>query len=184
MGCDIHMYVEYSPKKENVKVKDRHWYPFGGRINPGRNYWLFGYLSGVRSDSEGVFPLKGLPNDMSYYAKNDAFLYIDEEIDKTNWSDGMVSLEDARRWEKSGSKIQYRENGKPWYVSHPDWHSHSWLTFHEFRFVINKMKIEKGHDTIDIEYLALLGAMQTLANGLQGAGSAENDVRVIFWFDS
>jgi hypothetical protein len=44
MGCDIHAYVE--SKKPDSKT----WWGFGGRINPGRNYRMFGKLAGVRCD--------------------------------------------------------------------------------------------------------------------------------------
>lgn len=46
MGCDIHAYVEYKKADNNGD-----WISFGGRINPGRNYSLFGRMAeGVRTD--------------------------------------------------------------------------------------------------------------------------------------
>ena len=33
MGCDTHMYIEYAKKG------DDHWKSYGGRLNPGRNYF-------------------------------------------------------------------------------------------------------------------------------------------------
>lgn len=68
MGCDIHVYVESRPDPATA------WTPFGGRINPGRDYRLFNLIAGVRADEDSpapLFTLRGLPEGLSYYAQED-----------------------------------------------------------------------------------------------------------------
>lgn len=172
MGCDIHMYVQY--RKKNFDPKWDHWSEFGGRINPGRDYSLFGILSdGVRSSWEKCHEPKGLPEgDLGWDAERDANLYIRENPQP--YEEGTCTLEDAQRW---GHKIELDKDGKPWRTRHPDWHSHSWLTTAEYaqalRWYTSQTKYKVG-----LEYKALLSVMKTLEN------KGENDVRVVFWFDN
>lgn len=172
MGCDIHMFVEYKRKDSD------YWQSLGGRINPGRNYFMFGILSkGVRSMPSFSFEPKGIPENMSYSANEREYILIseDREIDGESW----CSLEDAKRWERNGSKILYH-NGKPWKVEHPDWHSHSWLTIEEYKKALDFYKeecVKENYDFKEPEYSAILAAMQELeSHGL--------DVRIVFWFDN
>ena len=104
------MYVEYRRKGSDSK----HWSGFGGRINPGRNYSLFGILSrGVRSNVPTGFEPKGLPTDLGWYSADDAFLWIDDEYQD---QEKYCSMERAERW---GGKIYHRD-GKPFKTDHPD----------------------------------------------------------------
>ncbi len=49
MGCDIHVFIEYSRKPELEKSTGRRfWDNFGARFNPGRDYLMFALLAGVR----------------------------------------------------------------------------------------------------------------------------------------
>jgi len=117
MGCDVHMYVEYKSKKS----ESDYWRGFGNRINPGRNYWMFGLMSkGVRCEFKNSFMPKGMPDNAGYCSENDNQLYISE----TGEEDGCCTLENAKRWEQNGCKIIYC-NDKPTWVTHPDWHSHT-----------------------------------------------------------
>ena len=75
MGCDIHCYIEY--KKKN----DDHWRSFGGRINPGRNYTLFGVMAGVRCDGL-LYPLRGFPEDAAFQAISDNHLFATAADDR------------------------------------------------------------------------------------------------------
>ena len=65
MGCDIHCYVEFKKPKYDF------WDFFGDRINPGRHYNLFGHIAGVRRDTAPVVERRGVPDDMSWSAKDD-----------------------------------------------------------------------------------------------------------------
>jgi len=192
MGCDVHMYVEYTDKKrleetrkkkaEGDTTKNEYWSTFGGCINPGRNYAMFGMLSqGVRSDfPNGMVPKGKLSHDdMGYHAADDAYMYIVDEGCKPG--DNEVSLEQAQEWASGGwpETIIYR-NGVPKYVSHPDWHSHSWLTTEEYEKVLENYKAlsEDVSWGEPIEYKALLGAMKTLES------TGQYVARIVFWFDN
>ncbi len=193
MGADIHMYVEYTDKETLEKFNrgeknsrgeliKPYWRHFGGKINPGRDYWMFGFLSkGVRSDFSNGIPPKGLPpfDELSYHSRNDSVCYITDNPD----TDGnSVTLETALRWSEGGRyKIINNREGTPTWVEHPDWHSHNWLTTEEYETAINNYIIEcekSGEiDTPPIEYMAILSAMKTFdENGYVS--------RVVFWFDN
>jgi len=159
MGCDIHAYIEFKRKGRD------HWRSFGGRINPGRNYFLFGRLAdGVRGDGPALVPTRGMPSDVGSYARDDGFLFITED----GQGNDCCTLENARRWEPS----------KEWklhdFVPHPDWHSHSWATAKEWEDAI-KPCMEGQHQ--EPQYVAILAAMQSL----EKSGS---EVRIVYWFDN
>lgn len=171
MGQDIHCYVEYGRPAPNGEMW---WAGFGGRINPGRNYMLFGLLSdGGRGDGPPLFPNKGLPDNLGYDAQRDAFLLInDEHADQENW----CTLAEAEMWAKHGGKIIDGPDGKPQKVEHPDWHGHTWLDADEFGQVLVKYAETAGGDA-GAEYWALLAAMKSLA-------SHGHQVRIVIWFDN
>jgi len=192
MGTDIHMYIEYTDKQrleETRKKKaegdttvNEYWRTFGGCINPGRNYSMFGILSkGVRSNYPNGTERKGLLpyDDMGYSAADDAYIRIANEGTKP--SDNEVSLEQAQKW-ASGSwpeTIIYR-NGVPRFVTHPDWHSHSWLTTEEYeKALVNYKTLSEDVSWGEpIEYKALLAAMKVLES------TGDYVARVVFWFDN
>ena len=159
MGCDIHCYIEH---------KDRDWWsPFGGRINPGRNYYVFEALAGVRG-SNALFPPRGLPDDIAYEAKGDAWIFVTANPES---GEGSVTREKAQYYvEKCGST--YRPGGQD-YISDPDWHSHSWVTPDEWEKAISKPNDFPAQPA----YRAMLAAMRSLErDGMR--------VRVVFWFDN
>ena len=188
MGCDIHMYFEYTDnetierslkgeKNGNGQLIKPYWRDIGGRINPGRNYAMFGFLSkGVRSDFDNGFEPKGLPpfDDLGYSSRNDSVCYITKDGEDEN----ETTLERALKWAESGCKIHYR-GGEPTWVDHPDWHSHNWLTTSEYEQAINNyIEYAKNDDWgVPVEYGAMLAAMKYLeTNGYTA--------RVVFWFDN
>lgn len=162
MGCDIHCYIEYMERGET------YWFSFGDRINPGRNYTLFGLLAGVRVEGIQLFPLRGVPADMSYAAESDYWILISDECAD---SEGFCSKDRAASWVAHGSR--YSDDGSK--VTNPDWHSHSWLTFDEFKRVLSSYHaMALAYPAI--EYDAVLAAMKSL--------SKHGDVRIVFWFDN
>ena len=164
MGCDIHVFMEYKSK-----TSDRPFMRGWPRINPGRDYLLFGKLAGVRDSYHQMFEPRGLPADIGWQASHDAYLYIVEE---KMGAEDTCTLEDAKRW---GAPI-IEHNGKPWKTLHPDWHSHSWLTLDEFSQALEK-KVEGQTYSHDPEYFALVEAAKVLEK-------AGNEVRFVFWFDN
>lgn len=168
MGCDTHMYIEYR-KKGNED-----WSPYGGRINPGRNYFIFGILAQVRCETEFSFPPKGLPKKLAYKADHDNRLYISDSNEE-----GYTTMERAESWVRSGSSkfINDRE-GNPTWVTHPDWHSHSWLSTDEFEKAMEFYRQqESGSKYPEPEYEALLSSMKCFEE-------LGYDCRVVFWFDN
>ena len=134
MGCDIHCYIEYKKKHHEG------WSDFGGRINPGRNYWMFGMMAGVRLNVTPVVAPRGLPEDVSYSSGSDSRIYISEVE-----SEGCCNAENAARWVADGSSTYVSNHeGKPTWVTHPDWHSHSWLNANELELAIASYLVKSG----------------------------------------
>lgn len=171
MGCDIHMYVEYRQRMAEHHGSEK-WYTWGDRFNPGRNYLLFGALAGVRDDT--ITPIaadRGIPEDASWGVDYANKIYIRQNDDDT---DG-VDLATAQQWAAHGSRIT-EQDGKPAWVTNPDWHSHSWCTADELSQVLEVVRQHYPND-LEVEYVALIAAMRALEhNGCE--------VRCVFWFDN
>jgi len=186
MGADIHMYVEYRNRKraqeEQKTGRPSNWFSYGGQTNPGRNYTLFGILAEVRGHYPDSFEPKGKldPDEMSWSARSDARLWITDQP----YEEGCCTLEQAQRWAERGLRIWHDEHGKPTWVEHPDWHSHSWMTIEELEEAFSRYQVHATQEWGEpitgapLEYRALLAAMRELEDG------GENEVRVIFWFDN
>lgn len=169
MGCDIHLYVEYSREGQ-------YYANFGGCFNPGRNYWLFGLLSkGVRCEFLESLIAKGLPENLAYITRQDSRLLLLSDDNQAEEWEGWCSKSDAEEYVKHGEKLLVKD-GKPFAVTHPDWHSHSWVTVDEFEKVLfhyNKMT----EATIEPEYEAILAASKCLID-------FGYIVRIVYWFDN
>lgn len=69
MGCDIHLVIEYVDFKHQDGTP--YWSSFGGEMNPGRDYHMFGIMAGVRTESDQMFEPRGMPEGrISYGAEN------------------------------------------------------------------------------------------------------------------
>jgi hypothetical protein len=177
MGCDIHAFIEKRRREKGQSVNGKeYWSPHGGQMRLDRNYEMFGQLAGVRSDFEPATPVKGLPDNMAYEAKTDAFLYIDDESAD---EDGYTSLAKAKEWESRGETIINDSEGKPFRVSHPDWHTHSWLTAKELKKAIRAYDLQGTPPPPEwaADYRVVLATMQAF----EKLGYA---TRLVFWFDN
>ena len=203
MGCDIHLYIEYKSKNNNEDIRNN-WRSFGQKINPGRNYALFALMANVRN-YDCILPVpqvRGFPEDAAYYSSNDNRIYITDTP-----GEDCVTMELAEQWVESGSsEFINNQRGEPTWVTHPDWHSHSWLTTGEFETVLNKyLELEVGwhkdrvdehnefikkHDikpdsrayrqpemNIEPEYQFVLASMKRFEK-------LGYDARIVFWFDN
>ena len=207
MGCDIHLYIEYKSKKTEFDGYDSGWQSFGGRINPGRNYAMFGLMANVRNCySDGKLPVlvepRGMPEDAGYTATDDNRIYISETE-----SEDYVCMETAKRWVESGSSKFINDNdGNPTWVTQPDWHSHSWLTTSEFESVLNKyLELEAGWHKVRVEEHNKMvkevniqpdswayappsindePEYQVVLASLKRFEELGYDARVVFWFDN
>lgn len=185
MGCDIHMYIEYTNKKRKEENLNEgitpYWFNFGAKINPGRNYIMFAVLAGVRGRYKDSFERKGrIPiNQLSWSSKDDFYIYVSENPVEFQYS---VTLEQAKKWGERGYEI-IEHNGKPSWVENPDLHTHTWMSSDELEkaFEIYKVHATAEWETeidVPLEYKAILSVMRTLE------GEGENEVRVVFCFDN
>jgi len=199
MGCDIHLYIEY-------KNGDQ-WSNFGRRINPGRNYSLFGSLAGVRCESDHITP-RGVPDDIGYSAFDDWSIYVsDTQTEDTRSEDGeyYYSRSHAEDYVRRGYCQWIERNGKKSWVTNCDWHTPSWLNTDEFELAIAvylksagfqigtlRLTCAESMDSITAsnigdaakwalngiaEYWAILAAMRCFE--MQG-----KQARIVFWFDN
>jgi hypothetical protein len=82
-------------------------------------------------------------------------------------SEGTCARSSAERWVNAGSS-KYVNKDKT-YITHPDWHSHSWLSADELE---SAFRDDTGPD-----YKATLAAMRSFEkDGYQA--------RLVFWFDN
>jgi hypothetical protein len=116
-------------------------------------------------------------------------------------------METAEGWVKSGSSTFINNNeGKPTWVTQPDWHSHSWLTTSEFENVLNKyLELESGwykerveehnkmveRENIQPDSWAYAPPSindepeyQVVLASLKRFEELGYDARVVFWFDN
>lgn len=176
MGCDIHTYVEYRKRNlpKDAREYEKQWRSFTPRINPGRNYMLFALLASVRGDYPQSLKPKGMPKEKpGYYAERNNQCYISE----TSNEEGCVTLETAQRWATYGCKIINDKEGKPTWVTHPDWHSHSWLTTRQYAKVLKIYETMPDNWGGVLEYEALLAMMRYFEKKGYKA-------RIVFWFDN
>jgi hypothetical protein len=169
MGTDIHCFIEFCANDHN------YWHSLGEQIIPTRDYEIFDRLAGVREEGPLV-PLRGMPEDAGYFAKDYNRLEISEigEAD-VDW---YRTAEEAKEYvDRGDSAYVYGRDGrdgrdgKPIAVTHPDWHSHSWVTPDEW-----ETAIQVDQPKAVPEYRAMLAAMRELEQmGYQ--------CRVVFWLD-
>ena len=158
MGCDIHVHVE---TKEHSR-----WWCFGyAELHLIRNYDMFAKMADVRNNGrfKPISLPKGLPDDISITTQSNNLLYV---VD--------VDAEDEKTVEKSRAEDWVNRGRSEWvmdktYVTHPDWHSHSWLTFNEFRQCVD--------NTSSVDYRALLKLLEAFE--IEGI-----ETRLVFWFDN
>lgn len=179
------MCIEYTNKKrkkKNIAKGDKfHWYNFAGKINPGRNYTMFAVLAQVRGEYENSFEPKGKINLSELGSASIDELYISVSENPVEWGYSIRS-EQATKLVNLGSQV-IEHNGKPIWVENPNFHSHSWMNTKELEKAFNIYRVhafaEFGYKVnIPIEYQAILSAMKTLE------AKGENEVRIVFWFDS
>ena len=157
MGCDIHMFIEYSDF--TGQDGEPHWSTFGGECGPGRDYKMFGLMAGVRGREE-LYQPKGLPDGkMSHRADSYMWILINDEYAEKGY-EGYTSLAQAQSWRE---EIENDKDGKPRRVKNPDLHSHTWLTLSEYRHILNHYKVGDKADHITAEGEDREAALQAAA---------------------
>ena len=132
MGCDIHIYVEYSTDGEHYELYASPEFP--------QSYMLFYMLAGVRKEwvtknfgdnVETIFDPRGIPENASFYTLKSDLGYL-----------------------------EYDERKDAWNVN-PTWHSTSYLSLEEFKTVIESYKKYTNDREIFI-YEATINLMEAL----------------------
>lgn len=202
MGCDIHCYIEYKPKDSD------HWRDFGGRINPGRNYWMFGAMAGVRATQFKYIEPRGFPNDVASNAFNDNTNYVDDdqkEPTKQCGEDYHYSRAHADEYVAKGycHYVSRGEMENRW-VTDCDHHTHSWLNADEFELAIASYLKESGFQigmlrlqgpeiatalivTPDSEKAYALSSITeywAILAALHCFEAQNQEARLVFWFDN
>jgi hypothetical protein len=155
MGADIHGFVE-------LKNKNSKWYSSVAKVFIDRDYCLFGLMAGVRGNNPPVVPPRGIPIDLSGAAQDEYYYYVSEKDDPKI----------IEQWLSSGISTVYDE--KYDIITHPDWHTPSWLSLSELKLVKGLLTIiqEYEHTTLN----SIIAMMEVLSD--------QGDVRLVFWFDN
>jgi hypothetical protein len=112
MGCDIHLYWESKDYYSNEWTLRK-------KLEGDRDYFLFSLMAGVRNyygAMPNLFPPRGIPQDVSLETLAE------------------YSVPYNQRYEQNES--QHWELGPYRRMTHPDWHSASWLTRSEVAEVV------------------------------------------------
>lgn len=173
MGCDIHAYVEYVAFKSHDDTD--YWKCLISNAG-SRDYTFFSLLADCgRGYHSPVIPNRGFPEgECSYVVREAYYLQVSDEFAD---HEGYVSIEQADSWVKSGLSQEVATSGSTRLVTHPDWHSVSWLTYEEFAQVIATWLTLAPDYMYDPEWDAMLVAMRTLED-------RGHKTRLVFWFDN
>jgi hypothetical protein len=163
MGCDIHAYIDYD---SFVQSDTKPYTDCFAELHLGRDYNLFNEMASVRGNG-GLFSPRGLPEHISWRVDWENTLYV---ITGPFEEEGCCTREKAEKWVARGYS-KWADDGHT-KVTHPDWHSHSYLYLDEVKQVYKALGYP--HD----ELKAVIAAMKAL-NGKNPERS-----RLVFWFDN
>ncbi len=164
MGCDIHAYIEYGPSSVERELGTKQWVGFFGAIHLDRDYHLFAALSDTRNDGEiePVCEPRGLPATLSSWVEAENTLLVSESEKN---EPGCTPKDRAEQWVEGGSSQWV--DAKRSRITHPDWHSHSWVSAEEFEEAMRRAKCKSPVAR------AALASMRELPNGV-----------LVFWYDN
>jgi len=202
MGADIHAYIDYD-ETSGTEVHTSNL----AQVHIDRDYWLFTLMAGVRGTTvQGQMPVsqpKGLPSNLSWRVRRDAYLMVLDDEPSLGVV-GCCSREEAEKW---GNYVDQSKR----YVHHPDWHSHTWLTFEEVGEVIRRYStlkekrqvwlqeheaVPEGYTLLEEEWCGMrvaqnegvqaqipmeLHAIYAMMSAVESAG---HKCRLVAWFDN
>lgn len=182
MGCDIHGFVEIKPKATSPD-KD---YPQGWDLfwheHLWRDYNLFSLLAGVRNYEDKMsvlYPPRGVPDDLSCDVLNHYGLMVNDQFGRDEKSDHFVTKAKADSWVSQGWS-RYWTNQDPHdtcvVVTHPDWHTASWLRCEELGDVLRSY--------LEITNRQPNRVIRLVHATMKAAERMDLDTRFIFWFDN
>lgn len=201
MGTDIHAFIEmdWSEEEKTFEQKDQiHAFNFG-ELLISRDYELFNALADGRScyctreeiERHCLYSPRGIPK---YYneATNNRYFHLVDDRDRADEiylelapKLSTINNEQADRYLQDGSSF-LGEAEEIWHegashqarrISHPHWHSCSWLTLKEIYESLEHFDLEIGE--LDFTFRVVLKTMINLEQEL-GMGRT----RLLFWFDS
>jgi hypothetical protein len=159
MGTDIKVFVEQKYKKGNS------WETIA-TIHLRRDYILFGYLAGVRSDIIPLYSPRGYPNDIAWRTEHAALWHVCS-VDDDN-SITIISAQKANHYVERGISQWYKYGDT---IIDPDAHHASWLFTNELEKAITKYEGKRSR------IFSILGMMKDIE-------SRTNAIcRVVFWFN-
>ena len=197
MGTDIHAFIEIDYSEEGKAFEDSEKISaFNlGELLISRDYELFDALGDGRSSDEitepSLYGSRGLPKNISFAVENRYFHIVDNresEFDKLlelHPSLSKITTKKADKWLSEGCSFLGEEE-KVWRnnkwenlqrVSHPGWHSCSWLTLKEIYESLAHYDLPVGE--LFIDFRILLSTMEQFEQEL-GVGHT----RLVFWFDN
>jgi hypothetical protein len=164
MGCDIHAYIEYGPTSVERELGTKEWVGFFGAINLDRDYGLFAALSDTRNngDIEPISEPRGLPATVSSWVASENTLLVSES--EKNEA-GCTPRDRAEHWVEGGTSQWVGPDKSR--ITHPDWHSHSWVDADEFEEAMRRAKCTSPVAR------ATLASMRQLPNAV-----------LVFWYDN
>ncbi len=200
MGTDIHLFLETDYSDESPAFGSSAGIRSFAKAElfVRRNYGVFDALAGTRSRSVGhvdecrrLFPSRGIPEPVSdavyyrYFRLVNVANYADIAYDAeslSHWVWPSVSPSAAEEWIKAGLSHYAPERcnlvdrpARP-RVSHPDWHSSSWLFPDEMSRALEYASVKLTDS--DWEFQLVL----RLASEIE-ANRGDGRVRFVFWFD-
>ena len=183
MGCDIHAYVDYDVVIDDQgKERTLTWQFCHARFP--REYSLFALMAGGLRDprwEKGLpFPVKGLPERLSGLTEWEYTLRVTDDEELATMK-GWCTTSQAKDW--TTPLDDYWPAPSIWIddqhttISHPDWHTPSWLTPDEFEICLKRFEEQFTDAQAEPECWAILAAMRALEEHGYPA-------RLVFWFDN
>lgn len=192
MGTDIHAFVEHCHAQggEPFSDPDRIYSFNAGEFRISQDYDLFNALGDGRNysldeaarDQPALFSPRGLPQHISEEVANRYYHFVDNRgFTITTWPAlPTVTRQEAEQW-VAENRAQYgkslRSTREIRRVSHPYWHSASWLTLQEIYQSLDSYNIQ--FDQLPLEFQIVVDIMKQFEQEL-----GQGKTRLVFWFDS
>jgi hypothetical protein len=187
MGCDIHGVIEY---KTNGRADDP-FYAFCELTCPQRDYDVFYAIAGVRQRDRviNMFKPRGLPKNASSTVVSATSLFVvRDDHPGLDYKYNHVGITKALKWIAEGSsklfvagdKNAIDQCGEHSFITHPNYHSHSYLYADELESALAALEEDKMLDG-GSDYWSVLETMKSLQ---KTKGLNPDQVRLVFWFDS
>ena len=201
MGTDIHAFIEIDYSKEGKSFEtEGQVYAFNcGELNIPRDYDLFNALSDGRNyhfeeeeiEQHCLYPSRGLPKYYSGAVESRYFHLVDDresEFDKPLElypSLSIITTKKADQWLQEGCSFlgdsqETSRDGKQAFlqrVSHPNWHSCSWLTLEEIYKSLKHYELDIPE--LHFEFRLVLNIMKEIEQEY-----GDGHTRLVFWFDN